>query len=37
MNVENKLENEDTRLITDWKIYKLILFNLVQNAIKYNK
>jgi K+-sensing histidine kinase KdpD len=22
---------------TDWKYYKLILFNIVQNAIKYNK
>ena len=24
-------------LSTDWKYYKLILFNVIQNAIKYNK
>ena len=24
-------------ICNDWKLYKLILFNLVQNSIKYNK
>ena len=27
--IENKLENEDKKLVTDWKIYKLILFNII--------
>ena len=29
INIENNLENEDLVLKTDWKLYKLILFNLV--------
>ncbi len=24
-------------MILDWKIYELILFNIIQNSIKYNK
>ena len=24
-------------MITDWKLYELILFNIFQNSIKYNK
>ena len=24
-------------LISDWKMYELILFNILQNAVKYNK
>jgi hypothetical protein len=27
----------DLNLIVDWEMYKLILFNIVQNAIKYNQ
>jgi signal transduction histidine kinase len=27
----------DLSVSTDWKCYELILFNLIQNAIKYNK
>jgi len=25
------------KVITDWKVYELILFNILQNAVKYNK
>ena len=25
------------KILCDWKLYKLILFNIIQNAVKYNK
>ena len=28
---------KDKDIYLDWKIYQLVLFNLVQNAVKYNK
>ena len=27
---------QDFKLATDWNIYNLIIFNVIQNAIKYN-
>ena len=29
--------SKDFKLVTDWNLYKLILFNVIQNSIKYNK
>ena len=40
IDVENnckKLNNDRVKVITDWNLYSAILFNLIQNAIKYNK
>ena len=25
------------QMVTDWELYKLIIFNLIQNSVKYNK
>ena len=30
-------QNLNLELITDWKCYELILFNILQNSIKFNK
>jgi len=38
MNVSIKRMNNDRPSIkTDWRLYQLIIFNIVQNAVKYNK
>ena len=29
--------SKEFKLVTDWNLYKLILFNVIQNSIKYNK
>ena len=34
MQIKNKTNME---IMVDWAKYKLIVFNLVQNAVKYNK
>lgn len=37
-NVHLMLQIEpDVKLVSDWSLYQLILFNLVQNSVKYNK
>ena len=36
MHLITKLE-PNVEMVTDWELYELILFNLVQNSIKYNK
>ena len=37
-NVHLMLQIEPSvKLVTDWSLYQLILFNLVQNSVKYNK
>jgi len=37
VKINNEIISENIELSTDWKIYKLILFNVVQNAVKYNE
>lgn len=36
INVDIKHDDNTLYMETDWKIYQLIIFNIVQNAIKYN-
>ena len=36
VTIQNDIANKNTDLITDWKIYQIVLFNFIQNAVKYN-
>lgn len=37
-NVHLRLQiDPEIKMIADWGLYQLILFNLVQNSVKYNK
>ena len=36
MTVQNDIGNRNVELITDWKLYQIVLFNFIQNAVKYN-
>ena len=36
VSIKNEIGNKNIDLITDWKIYQIILFNFIQNAVKYN-
>jgi signal transduction histidine kinase len=36
-NIQLLVKNMGTNIIIDWRKYLLSLFNLVQNAVKYNK
>ena len=37
IEINNEFKDKNFEIFTDWKIYKLILFNLIQNAVKYNE
>ena len=39
LKITNQCKNFDNRrvkIVTDWEIYQLIVFNIIQNALKYN-
>lgn len=36
VTIQNDIGNKNIELVTDWKVYQIILFNFVQNAVKYN-
>ena len=37
MEVTVKSHKFESRVKADWKLYQLIIFNIIQNAVKYNK
>ena len=37
IDYQSNQDDEELHLFTDWNLYKLALFNVLQNAIKYNK
>ena len=37
ITVQNDIESKNTEMVSDWKIYQLILFHFIQNAVKYNQ
>lgn len=36
VTIQNDIGNKNIELVTDWKVYQIILFNFIQNAVKYN-
>ena len=34
--IKNNLNIDDFEFLCDWSLYKLIIFNLFQNSVKYN-
>ena len=36
IKILNEISKKDVELLTDWKLYQIILFNFIQNSVKYN-
>lgn len=36
LEIKNCMNLDDYEILCDWTLYKLIVFNLLQNSVKYN-